>query len=778
MKALNLRNTKRMRPITLLGASALPLVAALSAPGKPPAPSFAKSVAPVFKAHCIQCHGADSASGGLRLDTPAGILKGGTSGPIFVAGHPGKSLLIKRITQAGPSRMPMGFPALPPTDVKAISTWIGSGAKFDVGMGKHWAYVAPVKEPLPLVRTQAWVRNPIDAFVLARLEKDHLKPSPEASRAVLLRRVCLDITGLPPTEAQQRAFLTDRRFDAYDRLVDSLLASPAYGERMASPWLDLARYADTNGYEKDVERRIWPYRDWVINAFNADMPYDEFTIKQLAGDLLPHPETNDLIATGFNRNTMLNQEGGVDPAEQRWLTLVDRVGTTGSVFLGSTLMCCQCHNHKYDPFTQEEFYKLMAFFQTSDEPTLKLYDSSVDVIARRVAELNKVIAQEKGQTAETQRLKILAGKLSAEVDRAQQNTTLILREKPDSSPPTDYIRIKGSFLHPGKQVIAGTPASLPPMPVGAPLNRLGLAEWITDRNNPLTARVEVNRLWSMVFGIGLVKTEGDFGTQGERPIYKDLLDWLAVDFMDHGWSIKKVLRLIVTSNTYKQSSVQTADMLERDPEDRLLERGARFRMSAEMIRDNALAAAGLLSKKIGGPSVMPDQPDGVWNISYNDAKWITSKGEDRFRRGLYTYWRRTMPYPAFLAFDATSREACTVNRQRTNTPLQALVLLNDPVYQLCARGLAAKMLAIKGDSFQRIAGGFHELLVRQPSPTESSRLAAYLVEQERRIAADPAAATALLGKAGPVAGADAADSAAYLLVATVMLNLDETITKE
>ncbi|HLK13463.1 MAG TPA: DUF1553 domain-containing protein, partial [Fimbriimonadaceae bacterium] len=357
-------------------------------------------------------------------------------------------------------------------------------------------------------------------------------------------------------------------------------------------------------------------------------------------------------------------------------------------------------------------------------------------------------------------------------------TTLILREKPNSSPPSDYVRIKGAFLSPGKLVLAGTPAVLPPMPKGSPLNRLGLADWITDRNNPLTARVEVNRLWSMLFGIGLVKTEGDFGTQGEAPIYRELLDWMAVDFMEKGWSVKQMLRLIVTSNTYRQASAETADLVERDPENRLLARGPRFRMSAEMIRDNALAASGLLSRKMGGPSTMPDQPDGVWNISYNDAKWVTSPGEDRFRRGLYTYWRRTMPYPAFLAFDATSREACTVNRVRTNTPLQALVLLNDPVYELCARGLATKMLAVPGDPVKRLLTGFEGLLARAPSADESARLTAYLATQEKRLEGDPAEAKKLLGAAGPIKGSSDAESGAYILAARVLLNLDETITKE
>jgi mono/diheme cytochrome c family protein len=765
------------RSLALVGTSGCAFVVALCAPGKPAPVSYGKQIEPILKAHCYQCHGPESPSAGLQLDTQAGLLKGGRSGVLFVAGHGKTSLLVKRLTQSGAARMPMGFPALSDAQIKLVTTWIDQGAKFDRAVAKHWAYVAPLKSPLPEVKNKPWVKNPIDAFVLSNLEKNGLRPSPPASKEVLLRRVCLDLTGLPPTD-EQRKFLTDPRPDAYDRLVDSLLSSPAYGERMATPWLDLARYADTNGYEKDLERRIWPYRDWVISAFNADMPYSQFATEQIAGDLLPEPTNEDLIATGFNRNTMLNQEGGVDEAEQRWLTLVDRVGTTGSVFLGSTLMCCQCHNHKYDPFSQEEFYKLMAFYQTSDEPTLKLYDGSVDEIAKRVDELHKVINSDKTQSDEKKALAKLADELSQQVDHAQSQTTLILREKPNDYPPTDFIRIKGSFLSPGKKVIAGTPAVLPPMPAGSRLNRLGLAQWIVDRKNPLTARVEVNRLWAMVWGIGLVKTEGDFGTQGERPIYQSMLDWMAVDFMDNGWSMKKMLRLIVTSNTYKQGSSVTAALEDRDPENRLLARGSRFRMSAEMIRDNALLASGLISDKIGGPSVMPDQPDGVWNVSYNDSRWITSPGEDRYRRGLYTFWRRTEPYPAFLAFDATSRESCTVNRTRTNTPLQALVLLNDPVYELAARGIANKMLAAKGDVSQQIAQGFEDLLVRKPTAGELATLVNYFKEQESRLTKDPTDVAKLLNKQGGLKGVPDADLAASVMVARVMLNLDETITKE
>jgi hypothetical protein len=739
--------------------------------------SYVTDVEPIFKAHCVQCHGPDGASGGLRLDTASGTVKGGKSGALYIAGKSSDSLLMKRLQGVGGPRMPMGFNPLTDAQMQTISRWIDEGASLGGGSGKHWAYIVPMKTPVPTVAGSG--TNPIDAFVLSHLKKEGLQLSPEASPETLVRRVYLDITGIPPTIAQQNEFLNDKEPGAYDRLVDSLLDSPQYGERMATPWLDCARYADTNGYEKDLRRTIWPYRDWVIKAFNTDMPYNRFIVKQLAGDMLPNATTDDLIATGFQRNTMLNQEGGVDQGEQRWLTLVDRVGTTGSVFLGTTLACCQCHNHKYDPFSQEDFYRMLAFYEHTDEPDINLYDPRYDEMAKQVKTLTDELAKIKSTDPAYASAKTEVDSLTREVNQARQDRTMVMRESASNEVPSAYLRIKGGYLSPGKLLTAGTPAYLEPMKPGTPLDRLGMAEWIASRDNPLTARVEVNRVWSMVWGIGLVKTEGDFGTQGEHPAYQDMLDYLAVRFEDDGWSIKKLLKLIVTSNTYKQSSAETPAMTEKDPENRLLARGARFRMSAEMVRDNALEAADLLSLKMGGPPVFPDQPDGVWNVSYNDDKWVTSPGHDRFRRGLYTFWRRTDPYPAFIAFDSTSRESCTVNRTRTNTPLQALVLLNDPVYELAARGMAKQMLAQKNSSpTARVDLAYRALLCRAPTKDELTRVVAYLQKMQMKMAAAPKDAAEYLGKAGAIDDASVVDSAAYQMTAHVLFNLDEAITKE
>ena len=616
----------------------------------------------LLKARCVSCHGADSQQARLRLDTRDGLLKGGVSGAAIAAGKGKDSLLLKRILGQGGARMPLGFAPLNAHETAVIRAWIDAGAAWPDGANaKHWAYLPPKNVAPPAVHLKAyqnWPRNSIDYFVLARLEKEKLVPSLEAPKTTLLRRVTLDLTGLPPTVEETQAFLADTSKNAYEKVVGRLLASPRYGERQARGWLDLARYADTNGYEKDSRRSMWPYRDWVINAFNSDMPYDQFTIEQIAGDLLPNPTPSQIIATGFHRNTMYNDEGGVDRDEQRWLTIVDRVGTTASVWMGTTLMCAQCHNHKYDPFTQKDYYRFFAFFERAKEEDFKV---------------------------------------SADKDGKATAATLVMQEKPEATPPTTFVRIKGAFLSKGEQVSASTPAILPPMPAEAPVNRLGLARWLVSPENPLTARVAVNRCWEQLFGAGLVETTEDFGTQGRRPTHPELLDWLANHFA-HGWSLKSLLRLLVTSATYRQSSRITPALLAHDPANRLLARGPRFRMEAEMLRDITLAASGLLSPKIGGPSVFPLQPDGIWNNPYSGDTWKVSEGEDRYRRGLYTFWRRTSPYPAFTTFDASSREFCTLRRLRTNTPLQALTTLNDPAFFRAANAGGGNRLQRAADS--------------------------------------------------------------------------------
>ncbi|HXH59803.1 MAG TPA: PSD1 and planctomycete cytochrome C domain-containing protein, partial [Fimbriimonadaceae bacterium] len=668
-------------------------------------------VSGTFHAYCTSCHSGANPSGGLDLSSAAGIKKGGFDGAVIVPGKPEASLLVKRIKGLeGMPQMPMGFNPLDAATIKSIEDWIRSGAKFDAGAAtKHWAYVAPERPPVPKTSDDAWVRNPIDAFVLARLDKEGLKPSPQADKATLVRRLYLDLVGLPPTIDQMEAYLADTKPGAYERLVDKLLSSPHFGERQAIGWLDLARYADTNGYEADRRRTMWPYRDWVIKAFNDDMPFDEFTIDQIAGDMLPNATRDQLIATGFNRNTMYNEEGGVDRGEQRWLTMVDRVGTTATVWLGTTLACAQCHDHKYDPFTNEEFYKFLAFFDNCEEPTMSVLDPvtqrQVKALNARVSQLEKALIGIKQDTPAYKAVQAALAEVRAEASALSGETTLIFKES-ETYPPKTPMRIKGTYTNPGKTVTADTPSVLPPIPAGEKKNRLGLARWLVSRDNPLTARVVVNRMWQQYFGTGLVKTSGDFGTMGERPSHPDLLDWLAVEFMDSGWDMKHMHKLIVMSSTYRQASTATKELIARDPDNRLLARGARERLPAELIRDNALVAAGLLSDKMGGPSVFPDQPDGVWKLPYNDDHWVDSTGDDLYRRGIYTFWRRSAPYPSFINFDAISREGCTVKREETDTPLQALTLMNDEAFQRAARGLAQRMMEASGEIGQRIENGF------------------------------------------------------------------------
>jgi len=705
----------------------------------------------------------------------------------------------------------------------------------------HWAYIKPVRPELPQVKSARWVRNPIDAFVLARLEKENLKPSPEADRVTLIRRLSLDLTGLPPTIAEIDAFTSDKSKDAYEKLVDRLLASPHYGEKWARMWLDLARYADTHGYEKDPKRSMWPYRDWVINAFNQNMPFDEFTIQQIAGDMLPNATEEQKVASGFHRNTMFNTEGGVDPEQSRVETIVDRVNTTATVWLGSTLGCAQCHTHKYDPFTITEYYRMFAFLNNQDEPQMDVLSASQKTqektlqqeITRLETELKtqtpeldaaqkewepkftrvlvenstaeasntpptvrKIVAKPPAERSETDKialsdyfrsngpaLKAVRDQLAAA--RKQQKelkdqipNTLVMSERKE--PRETHVMVRGNFLSPGDKVTPGVPAILPQPPPDAPANRLTLARWLVSPENPLAARVTMNRFWGQYFGHGIVQTVEDFGTQGERPTHPELLDWLATEFIRRNWDMKAMHKLIVMSATYRQSSRATPEMVERDPDNRLFERGPRFRVPAETVRDIALEASGLLSPKIGGPSVFPYQPDGIWTQIYSGDKWEISKGEDKYRRGLYTFWRRTSPYPAFMSFDAPSRELICTRRPRSNTPLQALTTLNDPAYVEASEALARRMMSeAKGDAAARIIYGFRLCVARAPNKNEIKRLLALYQDELARYKEDGKAAeklaTSQLGKAPDKTDLD--ELAAWTVVANVLLNLDETITK-
>ncbi len=963
--------------------------------------SFQEQILPLIKGRCQSCHKGDAPPAGLNLMSDTGWKKGSANGNVVKAGDSKNSVLVHRIMGLdGKAQMPMNFAPLLPEEIQRIKDWIDQGATYDAPR-KHWAYVVPKRPALPSVKLKGWALNPIDSFVLARMEKDGLRPSPEASKETLIRRVSLDLIGLPPTIEEITGFVNDKSPNAYEKVVDRLLASPHYGERQARPWLDLSRYADSNGYEKDNNRVAWPYRDWLINAFNKNLPFDQFTVQQLAGDLLPHPTLDQRVATGFHRNTMKNEEGGVDQDEAFYEVLNDRVATTATVWLGTTMGCAKCHNHKYDPFTQKDYYRLYAFYSNSNvkaegpasigeekyyEPSIpvptpeaaaklatlrqevealgKQFDAAKPAAVAMLADWEKLAGTESnwrtlsasqatadsGASVEAQpdssyrvtgknpekdsytvnatipsgglagirlealsdgalpnggpgradngnfvltyisatldgkavplmlasqdlfqdqwpasgaltqdinsgwamlpglgknhqavfqplqpmqgsklsvrlefqsiyprhtighfrlsvtedadpalrmvpeRIKTLLNKQRTEKESqelqayylsvapalvdlnakkmaaqkqlddltAQQPVALVMQEKPVPYPLAAWVHKRGEFLTKTELVYASTPASLPPMPKDLPRNRLGLAEWLVSPENPLTARVEVNRIWEQYFGRGIVETCEDFGTQGARPTHPELLDWLATEFTRTGWDMKKMNRLIVTSATYRQSSAATPELIEKDPQNLLLARGPRFRMEAEMIRDNALAVAGLLSPKIGGPSVYPDQPELVWNTPYNGQDWMPSKGEDRFRRGIYTFWKRSAPYPVFLVFDATSREYCTVRRIRTNTPLQALNLMNDTTYIEAAKGLAKQMIE------HGLSYGFQLCTARQPSAQESERLQRLFEKTVQHYEAQPEEAKKLAGDA---------TTSAWTVVANVLLNLDETLTK-
>ena len=1166
---------------------------------------FERDIQPIFKAACYECHGDKKVKGKLRLDSRDLALKGGTTGPAIEPGKGKDSYLAKRLRGLGDEdQMPLDKPALTEEQIKLVERWIDQGAKWPehasvqgAKIEKHWSFVKPVKHDPPKVHDDKWVRNAIDQFILARLEREGLKPSPEANRATLIRRLGLDLIGLPPTPEEVDAFVNDASPDAYEKLVDRLLASPHYGERWARRWLDLARYADTNGYEKDRPRSIWLYRDWVINALNADMPFDRFTVEQLAGDMLSDATDAQKIATGFHRNTMINEEGGIDPLEFRFHAVVDRVATTGTAFLGLTVGCAQCHTHKYDPISHKEYYQFFAFLNNADEPVMEaptpeveakrgeiarkaeqleselpgkfevkddvewtvarsgtlttitpqekpdrsadgtwrlpdggpekssytvvfdsgpeefdrirlealtdgdkgpgrtahgnfvvneltvrvatrgssetplrvklaraeadysqpmfdvagaidgkpetgwainepgkrksrtavfyfekpvkndagstwnvkldqnfgerhtlgrfrlslgrkvvtdkrpmdvrraealakgfavwqekqggsavqwtalkpsrmasnaptlalLEDGSVlvsgdvtksdtydltlplpegvkEVTAVRIEALphpslpnngpgkvhyegpfgdfflseisltasgqpakfasaahsyaagsntaaraidgdqqsgwsiagqqgkahHAVFALEKPVSAKELNLRMLfekyyaaplgrfrvwvsddpkAGKgaplppdveialatpadkrgethrdlifkqylmaapeLSAarkEIDALRRTmpgapTTLVMRERPSGHQRPTRLHHRGEFMSPRDEVAPGVPAVLPPLPEGAPRNRLGLAQWLVSRDNPLTPRVTVNRQWSAIFGKGLVKTEADFGTQGEKPSHPELLDYLAVEFMDQGWSLKKLHRLIVTSSTYRQSSAVNDGLLAKDPENRLLARGPRFRLEAELVRDSALKAAGLLSPKMGGPSVFPPQPPSVTTEgAYGPLTWTASTGEDRYRRSLYTFAKRTAPFALFNTFDAPSGEACVARREVSNTPLAALAVLNDVNFVEAAQALGKVIAAMQGDDVAKATALFRRFAARAPDPSELAKIVEFCQRQRDRFEKKELDASKVAG----VAEGDVIERATWTAVARAVMNLDEVVTK-
>ncbi len=1020
-----------------LWSAAVPRVAAQ--PGG--AIEFNRDVRPILSDTCFQCHGPDrqKRKAKIHFDTEDGARS------VLVPGKPDQSELIRRITSTDPEQRmppPTSGHTLSPRQIEVLTRWVAQGAKWQ----RHWSLIAPVRPTLPAVKDASWPRNPIDYFVLARLEQEGLHPSAEADRLTLLRRVSLDLTGLPPTPEEADAFLADPSAHAYENAVDRLLRSPRYGEHLARPWLDAARYADTNGYQTDGERTMWRWRDWVIDAFNANMPFDRFTIEQIAGDLLPGATLSQKIASGFNRNHRGNSEGGVIPEEYAVEYVVDRVDTTATVWLGLSAGCARCHDHKYDPITQREFYQLFAYFNNVPEkgkaikygnsppyvktPTpaqevrLRLLRSQLDGTADRfrglapqldaaqcawekelahrspfdwtptrglvarpdLAALSakapgvRTIAGPAGEAAvrldgkayldagdvgrfgffdkftvaawvrpeagggtivsrmadtdradgysltiEDGKLHVhlvkrwlddairvetvdalvpgrwchvafsydgtrLAGgvkvylngapvRLRVNLDDLNQNfavdeplrigagggpgrrfrgaitdvrlygrvlpaqemavlanldpiatiaalpqkhrgsaqsdklrtcfleteapaeirdvyqrllaarheyeeydaalpTTMVMQEMP--APRTTYLLIRGEYDKPGPVVRPAVPAALPPLPAGLPNNRLGLACWLVAPDNPLTPRVAVNRSWQLLFGTGLVKTVEDFGAQGEWPSHPGLLDWLAVEFRDGGWDLKRLLRTIVTSATYRQSSKLTPALKQRDPDNRLLARGPRLRLSAEQIRDQALYVAGLLVEKVGGPSVRPYQPAGLVKELHGTDEDAQDHGADLYRRSLYTHWKRTVAPPGLTTFDAANRETCVVRQARTNTPLQSLTLLNDVTFVEAARVLAQRVTRERATAPERLTRAFRLVTARPPTPAELQVLLAALRQHEANYHAAPGAARSLLsaGESPRDTGLEPAQLAAYTAVANLLLNLDETITKE
>lgn len=823
---------------------------------------YLKQIKPIIEARCVSCHGPQKQKSGLRLDAIQGFLDGGDSGPAVVPGKSGESLLYQAVSRAeGVSPMPpIGQPSLQPAEIALLKAWIDQGAKAasqkeklgprvrvaPVEKIRHWSF-QPILRPLvPAVKKSDWVHNPIDAFVLSRLESRGIVPSLEADKRTLIRRVSLDLTGLPPASAEVDAFLADTGSDAYEKVVTRLLASPHYGERWGRVWLDQARYADSNGFTRDFSRTIWKYRDWVIDAHNRDLPFDQMTREQLAGDLLPHPTTEQRIATGFHRNTLLNEEGGSDQEQFRVEAVVDRVGTTGVVFLGLTLGCAQCHAHKYDPITQRDFYQFYAFFNNADEPLLDLPTAKQkqagevekrDRLRQEIAELEKQLAKQQdlikakthswiGRLTADDKKKLPANVLNSlnfsEEMRSDEDrktlveyykslpeaskefpliaqiasrrkaeptflTTLVMQER--AEPRATHIHIRGDFLRHGAKVVAAVPASLPSLKSARPqANRLDLADWLTSLENPLTARVTVNRIWQKYFGRGIVETENDFGKQGAPPTHPELLDWLASEFRQpqekgpgiQPWSLKTLHRLIVTSATYRQSSVHRPELAEIDPLNKLYARQSRLRLDAELIRDSGLAVSGLLSRKIGGPSVHPPQPDGVFDFTQDKKPWNTAVGPDRYRRGMYTYLWRSSPYPAMTVFDFPDSNVTCTRRSRSNTPLQSLTLANDEAFVEMAQGLAARVLREMSEQPKlepRLQHAFQLCLSREPQPAELQRLQKLFRSQYAAFGDNLKAAEKLTPPLFNLS-TNVQEFAAWTALSRVLLNLDEFVTRE
>ncbi len=774
---------------------------------------YARDIQPILSTHCFACHGPDEShrKGELRLDVESEAKRMRDGLVPVKPGDPAGSAILERILSHDPDEVmppPKSGKKPTPEEVQKLRQWVSEGAPW----GVHWAFERVSRPP-----------GTLDDQVRKGLSVKKLELRPRADWARLVRRLALDLTGLPPrpewiARAQQAGSEED-----YRSLVDELLASPQFGEHWARMWLDLARYADTKGYEKDLGRSMWPYRDWVVDAFNADMPLDQFTREQLAGDLLPNPSLSQRIATAFHRNTMANDEGGTDDEEFRVAAVKDRVDTTIQVWMGLTMGCAKCHSHKYDPISIQDYYAVYGVFNQTedadrhdDAPRLAMpkpgQEEAKAAAIQRVEDLRTELARLSGREKTAKgfespdpddspgvmdlKTKLKAAREEQRQVEEQIVALPIMRELQKPKQRATRIHQRGNFLDPGEPVEASVLNGFAPKPDGW-VDRLKLADWLMHTENPLTARVWANRIWARLFGIGIVETEEDFGLQGSLPSNPALLDWLAAEYRDGGWSLKGLLRSIVVSETYRQRSELNPALQEQDPSNRLASRGARFRLPAEVIRDQALAVSGLLSAKRGGPSVMPPQPAGLWRSAYSGKDWVDAEGEDRYRRGLYTYLKRTTPYPSFLTFDSGSGEVCQVRRIRTNTPLQALVTLNDPVFLEASGAFGKWMESIQGTLAHRIQKALERALARPVNAEETAPLAKLYDTAKRHFEAHPESAHAFLtacraaipeppptdSSGQPEASANplviqvpATERAAWITVASSILNLDEFLT--
>ncbi|MBI1355222.1 MAG: DUF1553 domain-containing protein [Acidobacteria bacterium] len=845
----------RLAVCSLLVAAALPAV------------DFVADIEPIFHQRCFACHGPSMQMSDFRLDDREAALKGGYSGAVIVPGDAGASKLIERVSSDKQNfQMPPAGPRLSEAEVAALRAWIDEGAKWperaptkkltQEQRSRHWSF-QPIQRPAPpKVDDSSWARNPIDLFVLAKLEAEGVKPSPEADKVTLLRRISFDLVGLPPTPEQVERFLADDSPQAYEKVVDELLDSKHYGERWAIPWLDAARYADSDGYERDpIRPYAWRWRQWAIGAINQDMPFDEFTVEQIAGDLLPGATLEQRVATGFLRNGIKNREAGVKNEEKRFEETLDRTATIGKVWLGLTVGCAQCHDHKYDPISQKELYQLYAFFNNAverdiDAPVqgelgvllralpeyrrrraeilkeadvephyqqwrkemieamdhpgertdwdfsltewrasmdradwlMRASDDELSEIEREgrvdkfLARLGPDISKQEELAKKLKETKEKLDALEKEVFPVRTLAYTMIERDAAHREPT-YIALRGDWRAPGVEVQPLTPAVLPAMEQSDPKHpRLELARWLVDPKNPLTARVTVNRWWQELFGKGLVSTADDFGTQGAPPTHPELLDWLASELVRKDWSRKAMLRLMVTSAAYRQASHDRPDLRDRDPDNKWLARQNRLRLPAELVRDNALAVSGLLNPEIGGPSVHPPQPAGVSELGYAKKAWPEDQGPERYRRGLYIFFQRTTPYPFLTNFDATDTLTSKVTRERSNTPLQALNVLNDRVFLEAAQALALQTVLDRQGFDARLDEMFLRALSRKPEASERDRVATYLAKQKEILAAEPGAAE----KLAPLVPSDEdpLEMAAWTGVARGLLNLDEMMVRE